>query len=195
MEVEAVIILSFNPFGVNGFYNLRNNGNRKEWVRDGFRIHSDASKHHWFITPDSHRGKFLKTPRTSDCPSGYWKKTEKKFSIVNFDPKFESLESSFHIQLRIYPLEKNFLWSESSLIWFCRKFIWKGSPIFIEDINHKNLKLKLILRNRILLRNLYFIANFQQKRILSGASRLNLIQTSVTTLTISSHTKFTSVFM
>ena len=64
-----------NPFGVNGFYNLKNNGNREEWVRDGFRIHSDGPKRYWFITPDGHRGKFLEAPRTSDCPSGYWHKT------------------------------------------------------------------------------------------------------------------------
>ena len=59
-----------NPFGVNGFYNLKIIGNRKEWVRDGFRIHSDGPKRYWFITPDGHRGQFLEAPRTSDCPSG-----------------------------------------------------------------------------------------------------------------------------
>ena len=61
-----------NPFGVNGFYNIKNNENREEWVRDGFRIHSDASKRHWLVTPDGQRGKFLEAPRTSDCPSGCW---------------------------------------------------------------------------------------------------------------------------
>ena len=59
-----------NHFGVNGFYNIKNNENGEEWVRDGFRIHSDGAKRHWFITPDGHRGQFLEAPRTSDCPSG-----------------------------------------------------------------------------------------------------------------------------
>ena len=61
-----------NPFGVNGFYNLKIIGNRKEWVRDGFRIHSDYFKRRWIIRPDGQRGKFVVAPRTSDCPSGYW---------------------------------------------------------------------------------------------------------------------------
>ena len=66
------IYFGVNPFGVNGFYNVKIIGNRKEWVHDGFRIHSDASKRYWFITPDGHRGQFLKAPRKSDCPSGQW---------------------------------------------------------------------------------------------------------------------------
>ena len=60
-----------NPFGVNGFYNLKIIGNGVEWVRDGFRIHSGVSKPRWFIRPDGQRGKFLVAVRTSDCPSGY----------------------------------------------------------------------------------------------------------------------------
>ena len=60
-----------NPFGVNGFYSLKIIGNREEWVRDGFRIYSGASKRRWFIRPDGQRGKYLKAPRKSDCPSGY----------------------------------------------------------------------------------------------------------------------------
>ena len=59
-----------NPFGVNGFYNLKIIGNGVKWVRDGFRIHSDASKRHWFISSDGHRDKLFEAPRTSDCPSG-----------------------------------------------------------------------------------------------------------------------------
>ena len=67
---KVEIYFGGDPFGVNGFYNLKIIGNRKEWVRDGFRIHSDASKRRWFITPDGHRGQFLEAPRKSDCPSG-----------------------------------------------------------------------------------------------------------------------------
>ena len=61
------IYIDGNSLGVNGFYNLKN---KEEWVRDGFRIHSDASKRYWFISSDGHRDKFFKASRTSDCPSG-----------------------------------------------------------------------------------------------------------------------------